>query len=181
MLWLASTKMRTAAFGALFAGFALSFSGAMPLHAQDKPACEQFGWSIKREQALFSAPGLGLAASGSKRDSIESGVALELQPQASMAFVLPPERQPKSTDSFGGVISFANVPKAGLYQITLSAEAWIDVIQDGQALKSTAHSGKRGCADVRKSVRFVLQPGALTIQLSGAAEKTVKLAVLPAE
>jgi hypothetical protein len=173
--------MRAAAFGAILAVFALSFSGVEPLHAQDKPVCEQFGWSIKREQALFGASGLRQAASGSKLDSIEGGVALELQPHASVAFVLPPERQPKSADSFGGVISFANVPKAGLYQVTLSAEAWIDVIQDGQALRSAASSGKRGCADVRKSVRFVLQPGALTIQLSAASERTVKLAVLPAE
>jgi hypothetical protein len=173
--------MRAAASGVILAGFALGFSGAQPLRAQDKPACEQFDWSIKREQALFGAPQLGPAASGSKLDSVGGGLALELQPQASVAFILPPERQPKSPDSFGGVISFANVPRAGLYQITLSAEAWIDVIQDGQALKSTAHSGKRGCADIRKSVRFDLKPGALTIQLSGASEKTVNLAVVPAE
>jgi hypothetical protein len=173
--------MRGAAFGVILASLALGFSGAKLLHAQDKPACEQFEWSIKREQALFGAPGLSPAASGSKLDSIGGGIALELQPHASVSFLLPPERQPKSADSFSGVISFANLAKAGLYQITLSAEAWIDVIQDGQAVKSTAFSGKRGCADVRKSVRFELKPGALTIQLSGAAEKTVKLAVLPAE
>jgi hypothetical protein len=181
MLWSEFTEMRAAAFGAILAGFALGLSGAQPLHAQDKPACEQFDWSIKREQALFGAPELSPAASGSKRDSIGGGLALELQPHASVSFILPPERQPKSADSFSGVISFANVPKPGLYQITLSAEAWVDVIQDGQALKSTAHSGKRGCADVRKSVRFELKPGAVTIQLSGATAKTVHLAVLPAE
>jgi hypothetical protein len=173
--------MRTAAFGIILAGLALGFSGTRPLHAQDKPACEQFDWSIQREQALFGIPALSHAASGSKLDSVGSGVALELQPHSSVVFILPPERQPKSPDSFSGVISFANVPKTGLYQITLSAEAWVDVIQDGQAVKSTAHSGKRGCADVRKSVRFELKPGALTIQLSGAAAKTMNLAVLPAE
>jgi hypothetical protein len=173
--------MRRAAFGVILAGFALSFAGAQPLHAQDKPACEQFDWSIKREQSLFGALALSHAASGSKLESVGGGIALDLQPQASVAFVLPPERQPKSPDSFGGVVTFANVPKAGLYQVTLSAESWIDVIQDGQAVKSAAHSGKRGCADVRKSVRFELKPGALTIQLSGTAAKTVNLAVLHAE
>jgi hypothetical protein len=181
MLWPASIKMRWAVSGVILAGLALGFSGAKPLRAQDKPACEQFEWSIKREQALFGAPGLSQAASGSKFDSTGGGIALELQPHASVAFILPPERKPKAADSLSGVISFANVPKAGLYQITVSAEAWIDVIQNGQAVKSTAHSGKRSCADVRKSVRFELKPGALTIQLSGAAEKAVKLAVLPAE
>jgi hypothetical protein len=173
--------MREAAFGTILASFAAGFYGAVPLYAQDKPACEQFDWPVKREQALFGASGLRPAASGAKLDSIGSGFALELQPHASVAFILPPERQPKSADSFAGVISFANVPKAGLYQVTLSAEAWIDVIQYGQALKSKAFSGKRGCADVRKSVRFELKPGALTIQLSGVPEKTIKLAVLPAD
>jgi hypothetical protein len=168
-------------FSVILAGLALGFSGAKPLHAQDRPACEQFEWSIKREQALFGASANSPPASGSKLYSIGGGSTLELQPHASVSFTLPPERQPKSADSFSGVISFANVPKAGLYQITLSTEAWIDVIQNGQTLKSTAFSGKRGCADVRKSVRFELRPGALTIQLSGASERTVKLAVLPAE
>ena len=173
--------MRYPAFGVILAGLALGFSGAEPLHAQDKPACEQFDWSIKREQVLFGAPALSQAASGSKLDAIGSGIVLELQPHASVAFTLPPERQPKSPESFSGVIIFANVPKAGRYQVTLSAEAWIDVIQDGQAVKSTAFSGKRGCADVRKSVRFEFKPGALTIQLSGVAEKSIKLAVLAEE
>ena len=73
------------------------------------------------------------------------------------------------------------VPKAGLYQITASAEGWIDVIQDGKALASSAHSGRRDCPDVRKSVRFDLQTGAVTIQFSGVDSKFIKLAILPAE
>ena len=41
--------------------------------------------------------------------------------------------------------------EAGSYQITASAEAWIDVIQDGKSLASTAHGGKRDCPDVRRA------------------------------
>ncbi len=172
--------MRAAALGVAFLGLSLAFQSAGPLMAQEKPACEQFEWAIGREQALFGAAGRTPIPSGSKLETIGSGVALELQPNASVAFVLPPERQPKQPDSFGGVVFFASIPKAGLYQVTLSGEAWLDVIQDGKALASAAHSGKRGCEDVRKSVRFELKPGALTVQLSGAAAKTIKLAVLPA-
>ncbi len=172
--------MRAATLGATFLGLSLAFLSAGPLKAQDKPACQQFEWSIGREQALFDAAGLTPVPSGSKLDNIGSGVALQLQPNASVAFILPPERQPKQSDSFGGVVFFADVPKAGLYQVTLSGEAWLDVIQDGKALASTAHSGKRGCEAVRKSVRFELHPGALTVQLSGSTAKTIKVAVLPA-
>src|SRR5215469_12759356 len=99
MLLLVCTKMRGAALGPILAAFALVFYGAGPLHAQDKPACEQFEWSIKREQALFGAPGLSQASSGAKLDSIGSGTSLALQPHAAVAFVLPPERQPKSPNS----------------------------------------------------------------------------------
>jgi hypothetical protein len=79
------------------------------------------------------------------------------------------------------VVVISNVSKAGSYQVTASAEAWIDVIQDGKSLASTAHSGRPHCPDVRKSVRFDLQTGAVTIQVSGVDSKLIKLAILPAD
>jgi hypothetical protein len=178
---LASIKRLILVFAGLFVALALSGNGFLPAMAQEKPACEQFDWSIKREQALFGAPDLKAAASGTKLSApLDSGAALQLLPNAAVSFVLTPARQPKAPDSFGGVIT-ADVPKAGSYQVTLSAEAWIDVIQDGKSLDSTAHTGKRGCADIRKSVRFDLKPGIAAIQISGAPANAIKLAVLPAE
>ncbi len=106
---------------------------------------------------------------------------MELQPNATVPFVIPPAREPKTADSYGGVVTVSNLPKAGAYQVTLSAEAWIDAVQDGKAVPSAAHTGKRDCADIRKSVHFELQPGRVTIQVSGAAATSIKLAVLPAE
>ena len=99
----------------------------------------------------------------------------------SVPYALPPGRQPKIANSYGGFVLISNVPKAGQYQITASAEGWIDVIQDGKPLASMAHSGRRDCPDVRKSVRFDLQSGAVTIRVSGVDLKLVKLAILPAE
>jgi hypothetical protein len=178
---LASSKRRVLAFAGLIAAFALPRNGFPHAMAQEKPACEQFDWSIKREQALFSAPNLKTAASGTKLGApLDNGAALQLLPNSAVSFVLAPARQPKASDSFGGVIT-ADVPKAGSYQVSLSAEAWIDVIQDGKSLDSTAHSGKRGCADIRKSVRFDMKPGTATIQISGAPANAIKLAVLPVE
>jgi hypothetical protein len=84
-------------------------------------------------------------------------------------------------DSSGGVISISNLPKAGSYQVTTSAEGWIDAVQNGKAVGAAAHTGRRDCADVRKSVRFDLQPGAVTLQLSGVDSKSIKVAVLPAQ
>lgn len=169
------------ALAAVLSGLAFAVAGAGPVAAQDKPACEQFAWPVKREQVLFAAPDLKTVPSGSSLATFDRGVALELQPNATVPFVLPPARQPKTADGYGGVIFFANLPKAGTYQVTASAEAWIDVIQNGKATASTAHTGKRDCAGIRKSVRFELEPGPVAVQVSGAAANSIKLAVLPAE
>jgi hypothetical protein len=176
-------KARGAGLATVLAFIACAvFMGIAPAAAQDKPACERFDWSVKREQALFAAADLPAAASGATLDALpERGIAFELKPHAAVVYVLPPERQPKTSGSSGGVISVSNIPKVGSYQVTTSAEAWIDVIQSGKAVASTAHTGRRDCADIRKSVQFDLQPGAVTIQLSGVDSKLIKLAVLPAE
>jgi hypothetical protein len=165
---------------AIAAAFGLSLA-ASAAAAQDNGACGQFDWPVRREQALFSAPDLKTAESGSNAGSLAGGaIALELKPHADAAYVMPPARQPKTAGSYGSVIG-ATVPKAGTYQVTASAEAWIDVIQNGKAVASIAHTGKRDCPGIRKSVRFILEPGAVTIQISGATSASIKLALLPAE
>jgi hypothetical protein len=166
---------------ALIAG--LSFTAARTASALDIAACDQFAWPIKREQALFASKDLQHVASGTTLDSVpDRGIALELQPHDTAPYVLAPSRQPKIANSSGGLVVISNVSKAGSYQVTAaSAEAWIEIIQDGKSLASTAHSGKRDCPDVRKSVRFDLQTGAVTIQVSGVDSKLIKLAILPAE
>jgi hypothetical protein len=150
--------------------------------AQDKPACEQFNWSVKRELALFRDPNLETVFSGATLDSPpEKGIVLELQPHGTVDYVMPPGRPPKSEDSLGGFLLIANVGKAGSYQVTASDDAWIDIIQKGNALSSEAHTGSSGCNGVRKSLRFNLEPGPLTVQVSGAGSNLIKLAILPAE
>ena len=161
---------------------ALAFAPGTPASAEDMSACNQFTWPVKREQALFGSNDLQHVASGATLASFpDHGIALELQPHDLVTYALPPGRQPKTANSSGGFVVISNVPKAGQYQITASAEGWLDVIQDGKPLASTAHSGRRDCPDVRKSVRFDLQSGAVTIQVSGVNLKLVKLAILPAE
>lgn len=163
-------------------GIAAFFFDPSLSFAQEKPACEQMSWTVKRELALFAAPDLRTVPSGTSLDSLpDKGVALQLEPDAAVPFVLPPERKATSVEGSGGLIAVKDVPRAGTYQVTLSTDAWIDVIQNGKAVPSVAHTGKRDCMGVRKSVRFELQPGPVTLQLSGAPVKLIKLAILPAE
>ena len=51
--------------------------------------------------------------------------------------------------------------------MTLSSEGWIDVVQNGAAIRSDAHTGAKGCPDVRKSVRFPVGSFPIVLQLSG--------------
>lgn len=156
---------------------ALSINTAM---AEDAPACASFAWSVARERAAFGAPDLPALASGSALPGDARAARLTLGPAAAVALPVPSEKEAKS-DTFAGFVT-ATVPAAGTYQVTLSNEAWIDVSQDGRStLKPAAHSGKMGCPEVRKSVRFALDAGTVTIEISRASSQQIKLDLLKAE
>ena len=104
---------------------------------------------------------------------------MALVPDESAGFVLPPERAPKP-GAFGGVLKISGLPKPGLYEITLSDEAWIDVVQNGASVKSSDFSGQKNCPGVRKSVRFPLAAGSATVQISNAASASIQVAIAPA-
>ncbi len=84
---------------------------------------------------------------------------------------------PKNPKAFAGVVEVDSIGQPGLYQLTASEEAWIDVIQDDAFVKSVGHSGKRGCPDARKSIRFQLGKGPLIVQFSGVDTDTIKFAI----
>ena len=160
----------------------LAFLAAAPAAAcaDEAPACREFAWPLARELAWLS---------DSKLSSVESGAAVaangaesvKLRPMADVAFVLPPERSPKNPNSFGAVVRIEQPGKAGVYQITLSQEAWVDVVQRDARLKAVAFSGKQGCAGMRKSVRFDLAAAPFVIQISGSPVDRLNLAVAPAD
>ena len=47
-------------------------------------------------------------------------------------------------DSYAGVVTLPQLA-AGVYQITLSQEAWIDVATNGALVKSSDFSGQKDC------------------------------------
>ena len=147
--------------------------------AQDSASCAKFKWSIAREQTAFAAAGLPAIASGQPLPA--SGASISLQPQASVTFEKPPARKPKVDPAYAAVLTLPPVAAAATYEVTLSDEAWIDVLQDGQDIRSSGFSGQPDCPGVRKSVKFALQPGPATVQISGASVQAIKLDVLPAE
>ncbi|WP_214469881.1 hypothetical protein [Mesorhizobium sp. dw_380] len=138
--------------------------------------CEAFKWPVTREQALFAAPP---AAPAGASLAVGAAADLALVPFEKAGFAVPPEHAP-AAGTFGAVASVA-VPPEGTIQISLSGEAWIDVIQDGHVVKSSGYSGVKTCPGIRKSVRFKLAPGQATVQFSGAKKADLKVAVLTPE
>ena len=94
---------------------------------------------------------------------------------------MPPERKPKVERWFGGMIRLAAPEKPGIYQVTLSEEAWIDVVQDGRYARSVGSTGRSDCPGLRKSVRLELGAAPFVLQLSGVAAEQVVVAINPRE
>jgi hypothetical protein len=157
---------------------ALLFASSAAL-ADEPHGCDKFAWSIAKAQQLLASP-TPLASVPADRNA-GLAVSLPLKPLTDAGLKFPPERKPKDTESFAGSIEFAGAKQAASYAITLSAGAWIDVVQGGQYLKPVAFTGALDCAGVRKSVKFAIGPDPFTLQLSGVPSSSINVVVTPAE
>jgi hypothetical protein len=155
----------------------IAFLIAAPAVAQEPVGCDKFKWPLDHERALLASP--SQLASGAAMAQPLAAVTLALAPLADAKLPVAPSRAPKSPDSYAGFVSVPALPKAGTYRVTLSAPAWIDVIQSGQAVKSTAFSGASGCAGLAKSVKFELTAAPFIVELSGATAHALGFVVTP--
>ena len=126
----------------------LLLAGALALaagaaQAQDD-ACQQFKWSVARERQAFAAPSLPTLKSGEALPDGSQAVRVNLGPEDGVAYPVAPARKPKSSPAYGAVLDTAPIATAGTYQVTLSGDAWIDVVQDGKVVRSSAFSGRGG-------------------------------------
>ena len=158
---------------------AMALAGAA--HAKDMSSCAAFKWPLDKERAAFDAAGLEQVASGAARGAWkEQAFAWKLAPVADVAFTVPPRGRSKTGGArYGGTLIFDAPGHAGLYQVTLSGEGWIDVVQSGASLKSAGHSGAKNCPGLRKSVRFNLGAAPVVLQMSGVPAETIKVAISP--
>jgi hypothetical protein len=151
---------------------------AAPCLAQEPVGCDKFKWPLDKERATLNGTDLPKVASGARTSwPVPFATTVALVPFADAKLPMPPERAPKSPASFAGFVEVPTPSKAGTYKITLSSEGWIDVIQNGQFVKSAAFSGAQGCDGVRKSVKFDLTAQPFTIELSGVPADTIRIAV----
>jgi hypothetical protein len=156
----------------------LAFVVSVPAFAQEPVGCDKFKWPLDKERATLTGTDLPKVASGDRvMWPIPFGMSVALVPFADAKLPMPPERAPKAPTSFAGFVEVPAPAKAGSYKITLSTEGWIDVVQDGQAVKSTAFSGALGCEGIRKSVKFDLAAHPLTIEFSSIPSNSIGIAV----
>lgn len=168
--------MTSIARAAGLVAFILNYA-VSPGFAQDA-GCDKFAWPLTRERALFAAPGKRALTAGAELPAFPNeAIALSLKPAAQATFALPPERKSKLENWFGGAVRFPAPEKGGVYQVTLSQEAWIDVVQDGRYARSIGSTGRSDCSGLRKSVRFELNATPFVVQLSGVATESVDMAI----
>ena len=173
--------MRT--FLILLAGCGALLAPAASAVAAGATGCEGFLWPLATELTWMKTATAENVASGATLASLPGDKAIELAlvPVGEVSFPAKPTSTPKPEDArtFGGFVNVGSLP-TGHYQVTLSAHAWIDVIQGGKPLEATGHTGSKDCDGIRKSVRFEVGPGPFVIQVSGSAKDSIRIAVRPA-
>jgi hypothetical protein len=159
----------------------LLLSAAPALAAEEPSGCDKFKWPIEHERAALTAPDrIKLASGGELAAPPSTGVTLALHTPADAKLPMPPERAPKE-GTFAGFANFKSASKAGIYTVSLSAGAWVDVVQDGHFLKPKAFSGATDCDGIRKTMKYELNAKPFVLQISGTKEDSLSIAILPAE
>jgi hypothetical protein len=116
---------------------------------------------------------------GAPRLEPEQAYELRLAEQRGVTYAVQPAKASGREDAHGGLVRL-HVTKPGLYRVSISSGHWVDVVDGTQLLKSRGFSASHGCERLHKSVEFELPAGDLTLQLSGATEGTVRIAVTAA-
>ncbi len=166
--------MRIAIIAAAFAALV-----AAPVFAQEPVGCDKFKWPVERETTALRSNDLKTMVSGTNIAALPFAAKITLETPKDAALPTPPERAPKD-GTFAGFVSSKGVA-AGVYSISLSAPAWLDIIQNGRFLKARSFSGVQGCDGIRKVVKFELTGQPFTLQISGVTAESISVAVMPSD
>ena len=139
--------------------------------------CDHFKWSLAREKAWFAETPEPVDA-GADVAAAPRAYELTLKGGEAAGFALPP-KTPVPAGEFAGAVKLAAIAKPGVYQVTVSREAWVDAVQNEKRVRSANVSRQRDCAVFAKSVRFELEAGPAVLQFSGVSAPTLVFAVAP--
>ncbi|MEQ1780207.1 MAG: hypothetical protein ABMA14_02525 [Hyphomonadaceae bacterium] len=140
-----------------------AMDAALPAGLGDWNGKVAIGTAPSPEHALHAplAPGKGYDASLAKK--------------AEVVFSVEPQK-PGGSVSYSGLFSFT-VETAGNYAVALGTEAWIDVLEDGKALKPSKFGHGPECTTIRKMVTFAMKPGVHVLQVAGNGADKLRVMV----
>lgn len=145
--------------------------------------CDGFTWNVARERSLFAGSPQQLAAG---KDSVSAPqislgrlYQIALAPESDVHVATTPGHKPRGEGALAGVARL-RISQAGVYRVSLSEGAWIDLVHEGTVIASEDHQGRAGCSAPHKVVQFRLPAGEVLVQLSGATVPSVQMTVTPA-
>jgi hypothetical protein len=143
--------------------------------AAEPSGCDKFAWPLDAERQLLSSPAEALTNGAELRTGEGRALSLALQPLAEAKLPMAPERSRDGDKA--GYLRFPAPAQAGIVQVTASEGVWLDVIQDGQFVRTAAFTAATECPPTRKSIRYRLEAKPFIVQVSGTRASVVKLVV----
>lgn len=154
--------------------------------AADADPCTRFTWDVTRELAVMKQTPQQIVAAVRSSDEtpkllLNQLYEVKLADQGSVTFAATPGKPTLPDGTRGGLVRFSS-EAAGRYRVAMTSGHWIDVVDGQTAIKSRDFQGARGCERPRKIVEFDLPANRpLTLQLSGASDTPVTLAITTVE
>jgi hypothetical protein len=145
--------------------------------ASARADCDHFKWKLDQEKAWFTQTPEPVPAGG-QIDKVSGAYEIALKPESGAGYVVAPKTL--TPGAFGAVVRVAQIPQAGVYQLTLSSEAWVDIIQNDARARTRNVSRQRDCANFKKSVRFTLAAGPAVVEFSGVTAPSIAFALAAA-
>jgi hypothetical protein len=148
--------------------------------AEPPDPCSQFSWNVTHELELFAAVPTPSAAGKDEASAPllapERVYELTLTPQSQVTFPLSPGKKALTDGAFAGLAQ-VRITTPGRYRVSLDGPFWIDIVAKGKLLVSTDFTGNHECKSLRKLVEFQLPAGKVFLQLSGAGQEHVRVAL----
>lgn len=126
---------------------------------------------------LTVAAALILAAPAIAEVPLDPGqtATVRLSPQRDLVYpVAPPFTQPPA--NHGAILSI-DIDEPGRYHVALSADGWVDLFRDGQAVKEAGDGVVTPGSGMAKVVDYDLTPGHYIVALSGMAAGAVDIGI----
>lgn len=149
-------------------------AAAAPAQAQTADACATFKFPVATAKAALAA---GAPVAQGAIPALGAAATVPLRPQASVAYTVAPTHVPRFNPAYGTELALPAQAAPGRLQVALSDDGWVDVVQGGKLVRSVGFSGVKGCAGIRKLVRFPVRPGSLSLVISDSPDETVTVVV----